>query len=174
MIKKRLIPTAICFTFFFISCSTISEMTGNSVAFQKNLTIKSKTYEFIEGVTTVNRLKVRYIGFWRTYSLSFLEYIMPGELPFYAVEILVDGQGWTFYEDLDAKIDTQIYRFTDENPSRNVISGGRTQEVISAILTMDLIKEIHNASSLSIGLGTNIFQITEEELAAIKDFLPKS
>ena len=109
------------------------------------------------------------MGVYR-HTLLFLEYITPGST-FYTIDVWYDGQGWRFYENIDLKLDAQIYNFLIDNPRRDVISGSRVQEKLSKVLSDTLVNEIQQASSLTVGVSTNLFVITPEELAVIKDFL---
>jgi hypothetical protein len=77
--------------FGFMSCATF-----NDIGSQQSLTIKTKTFETIEGITTVNILKIRKIveySHTSTYSLFFNEFLTP-EIPFYQIVVLSDGLGW--------------------------------------------------------------------------------
>ena len=165
--KKILLLLLFVTIFSFISC-----VSSNDALFQGNLTISNRSYDTIEGTTTVNQLKIRTLGSMGVYrhTLLFLEYITPGST-FYTIDVWYDGQGWRFYENIDLKLDAQIYNFLIDNPRRDVISGSRVQEKLSKVLSDTLVNEIQQASSLTVGVSTNLFVITPEELAVIKDFL---
>ena len=169
MKKHALVILSIVVLSVVMSCSTFGGLEG---VYIPKLTVETKTYETIDGVTTINQLKIRNkVDLW-TWTLLFEEIKTP-KITFNTIKIKFFGNGWKFYDTIDIKTDTQISKLLDENPSRVIRSGGSIIETVSVVLSDELIKEIQETSSLTIGLSTVLFPITPEELTVIKGFLPK-
>ena len=167
--KKILLSIVIVSVFLIMSCSTFSGLEG---VYIPKLTVETKTYETIEGETTINQLKIRNeIDFTLTWTLLIEEVITP-QVSFNRIKIIFFGTDWMFYDTIGVKTDKQVSKLLDKNPSRVVRSGGSIIETVSVVLTDNLIKEIQETTSLTIGLSTVLFPITPEELKVIKGFLP--
>ena len=112
-----------------------------------------------EGTMSVNRY---IITIKRIYSV-------PGN-DFFTIEAIYDGQGWIFAEEFHLRTDSELYTFVDNDPYRDIISGGRVKEVLSAPLSETQVADLLSTERLTVQFK-NMVEVPPEGISELKEFL---
>ena len=89
---------------------------------------------------------------------------------FYTIVAIYDGQGWVFAEEFFLKTDSNLYRFTDDDPSHVIVSGTRVKETLRAELTDSQVADILATDHIELQFK-DLLEVPPEGVAKLKEFL---
>ena len=190
MKKKSLMATIVfCLIFFFYGCA-IAPSRASRVYWAKQYEVLSRTGETLEGTFVYNDLvlyKHPTDGMGTVCGVIFGKVLPPSNMMAevqatgykfdknYYFAVFYQGHKWLFINKLDFKTDGTIIHLTDENPKRDVFSGGgsvyNTENTIF-FLTAEHVESLLNTRTLSLQhTGSDVIKFTDEEIHKIKEFI---
>ena len=156
---------------------------SNATGIENLFTIKESVERDILGDITIHRMEIYNSGYERNRltnnsgitSFSLLKKTS-GNIQVNQIEVMYIGSGWLFLDNVQLKLDEQIYTLYNSNSVREVI-GGRSSsvfELLTPVLSDEIVDAVKNCSSMIIQVNGRIrgepIEIDISGLVAINNF----
>lgn len=193
MFKRSIIfvGIAIIVTIVTISCGSTGNTTStgssstnssrNTSGSSDLFTVKESVERDITGDITTYRMQIYNSGYQRnqignsagitTFSLIKKT---SGNIQVNQFEVMYVGNGWIFLENIQLKIDDQIHDFNINNPVRQTMGGSNVLEILSPVLSNEIVNSIKGCSSIIVQVNGRIrgqpISIDTNGISAINNF----
>jgi hypothetical protein len=133
--------------------------------------VESKSYQDIRGNFTVDSfLLYKKISWGSNEAFTINKWIRSDGIYFTAESRFI-GPDWRFMDSIHLKTDDDLFSYEDNDPHREVLSGGNVEESVRAILDERCLASLHSTSSLQIQFYAGPIAIPLEGLIALRAFL---